>query len=562
MVTFIPQKPESFNNSFGEEKIFEALHLLPREYYIFHSFEWINNSKGMIQGEADFLIYNLKRGIIVIEVKSGKIECKDRQWFQTNMYNNKKREIGDPMSQASRSKFKIIDLIGKYKSECLVCHAVWFPSISFKSCNLPANYANEIILDLNSLSDPERDINTVFSYWEKSMRRKTNLSDFNSKIIIELLAPEFMAVPSIQTIIDAREKHFVRLTKEQANILNYLEEQRTAAIHGGAGTGKTILAIEKVKKLASRGEKVLFLCYNSFLRNFLKKTQAIPDVEFHNVHSLAYDCLGKISFDIKLLPQKLVNWLKSCEDNELWPYHHVVIDEGQDLDDNLIIQLYKNTKKSFYVFYDRNQLIQKNILPEWVEHLECRLVLHKNCRNTAEISRTASSVLSLEKPISDDIVRGEKPLIYFHQNKSEALINIKKIVNKYIKEGLHATDIVILTTKTEENSIMNGIKSINNYTTTNEYLTDGILFTTVRKFKGLEAKVIILIDITKSTFEDENKRRIFYVGSSRAKHNLHIFIQISGEKDIQSIVEVLAGSRRIPRNVSGMVNFLKCKLFK
>ena len=49
-----------------------------------------------------------------------------------------------------------------------------------------------------------------------------------------------------------------RLTKEQNSLLDYLEEQRVAAIQGAAGTGKTWLAVEKAQKLAGSG-KVLFL---------------------------------------------------------------------------------------------------------------------------------------------------------------------------------------------------------------------------------------------------------------------------------------------------------------
>lgn len=35
------------------------------------------------------------------------------------------------------------------------------------------------------------------------------------------------------------------MTREQNRLLDYLDEQQIAAIHGVAGTGKTIMAIEK-----------------------------------------------------------------------------------------------------------------------------------------------------------------------------------------------------------------------------------------------------------------------------------------------------------------------------
>ena len=50
----------------------------------------------------------------------------------------------------------------------------------------------------------------------------------------------------------------------------------------------------------------------------------------------------------------------------------------------------------------------------------------------------------------------------------------------------------------------------------------GVLFTTARKFKGLESDVIIVIDVDDQTFTEDEGKRLFYVGSSRAKHQLDI----------------------------------------
>lgn len=114
-----------------------------------------------MQGEADFLIFHPASVIIVIEVKSGIIECKNRRWYQTNQWTMHKKEIFDPLSQANKSKFKIINLLRNelgYRENCIVCHAVWFPSVYFITERLPANYSREIILDKGSLKDPEKDI--------------------------------------------------------------------------------------------------------------------------------------------------------------------------------------------------------------------------------------------------------------------------------------------------------------------------------------------------------------------------------------------------------------------
>ena len=48
------------------------------------------------------------------------------------------------------------------------------------------------------------------------------------------------------------------------------------------------------------------------------------------------------------------------------------------------------------------------------------------------------------------------------------------------------------------------------------------MFTTVRKFKGLEADAIICIDIGAETFQSEKAKNAFYVGTSRATTFLNL----------------------------------------
>ena len=59
--------------------------------------------------------------------------------------------------------------------------------------------------------------------------------------------------------------------------------------------------------------------------------------------------------------------------------------------------------------------------------------------------------------------------------------------------------------------------------------TNKVLFTTVRKFKGLEADVVICIDVDEDTFTNEINRSLFYVGTSRAKTWLDIVTTTSQE---------------------------------
>ncbi len=44
-----------------------------------------------------------------------------------------------------------------------------------------------------------------------------------------------------------------------------LDTQPRVVVYGGAGTGKTVLAVDAARRLASAGQRVLFLCFNRLL---------------------------------------------------------------------------------------------------------------------------------------------------------------------------------------------------------------------------------------------------------------------------------------------------------
>lgn len=84
------------------------------------------------------------------------------------------------------------------------------------------------------------------------------------------------------------------------------------------------------------------------------------------------------------------------------------------------------------------------------------------------------------------------------------------------------------------------VDKIGNHKVLSNRSKDGVLFTTARKFKGLESDVIIVIDVDQDTFADDENKRLFYVGASRAKHYLDI-IHCGDEEDLKVLANELAG---------------------
>ena len=68
------------------------------------------------------------------------------------------------------------------------------------------------------------------------------------------------------------------------------------------------------------------------------------------------------------------------------------------------------------------------------------------------------------------------------------------------------------------------------------------MFTTAKKFKGLESRVVIIVDIDTSSFTDDEKKRIFYVACSRATQKLALFVN-ADDTEIQEMADAISKNR-------------------
>ena len=80
-----------------------------------------------------------------------------------------------------------------------------------------------------------------------------------------------------------------------------------------------------------------------------------------------------------------------------------------------------------------------------------------------------------------------------------------------------------------------------------------IHFTTIRKFKGLEADAILIVDASMIGLKSDEDKRLLYVGASRAKNYLEIaMIQDIADGDMGDYIRCLNPNRVLPKNKKGL----------
>ncbi len=562
MATMIPGRPREYDPRSREGEIYAALEQLPDDYYVVHSYTLLSTINDEVrENEADFVVFHKDRGLVCIEAKAGRVGYSDGEWRYAS---GRAMRHGGPFKQAERMKWRIVEYFRELKMDevlerCKVFHAVWFPSIrtaDLSGVAFPSEADRRLALTLDDLRDPEPALLRIFSL--KIGSRETRLSsiDFES-IVKRILCPAFSITPTTRFKYDLADVAFARFLDSQTRVLDFLEDQRSAVINGVAGSGKTLVAVERAKRAASRGGKVLFLCYNAMLKDDIRgRCSEEEGIDVYTIAGFACKECSTPEPDYALLEDRLMEYA----DSGTFPYSHVVVDEGQDfglesVDQANILELLnlivgQSEEGSFYLFYDKNQLVQGTKMPGIVNDADCKLTLYVNCRNTLNIAECSVKALSgdVACKVREAAFSGAVPKMLVSCDREKQIDYIDGEIESLKQSGI--ADIVILTCKTEESTAFAPCVSGG---TVKKWKKTGVPVYSCRRFKGLEADAVLLIDVDETLWLPDERSKysakeglLFYTGASRAKYELRIVCDMSESNCLDVLQRMGIESRRKP----------------
>lgn len=546
LVILIPNDNESeidFNNSNAEKKLYHAFKALDDNYYVFHSINIpVKNGVRIIDKEIDFIIFNPYYGILCIEVKGGHIKYENntlKQKKNKDMYNPQKEDNYNdihPFKQLKSVKYSLVKTLKKRIPKGFrgyeLYSCVWLADIKKREINelLPLNYNYNRILGKEHLNNIQDSIERVFK--DLTNNTRINKNERAIKTVIDTIAPDFQAFIPLNELFNNHKSKFKSMTKNQIEVIKAFENNKAVIVDGMAGTGKSIIALEQAKKLSEDNNDTIIICFNKFLKLHFKNhlSNFNRNIRVMNMYDLYYSFRGETLENFNKDEQE--KFLKSLFlEIESIPFKNIIIDEAQDFTADILRYLYEITKikdGKYYAFYDLNQKHTNNNSEEWLQNdFLPKATLFNNCRNTIEIAETISKFNTKEIVYCKHYISGAKPSMNIISNRSKLIEQLINRINYYMRQGVKYTNIVILSlgNQSKLDATIFGELSVSL-----EQEEDKILFTTARKFKGLEADIVFIVDLPKNVLNEEKYRNLLYIAVSRAKHIAEIFVDYNNDE--------------------------------
>ncbi len=546
----------------AEDRVYQGLRrAVPDEAAVFLRTPYLTGDDGRAhgEGEADIVVADPRRGLFFVEVKGGSPIRLDRdgQWWSGA------NRIADPFDQATRAKHELVRRIVAREDWAWEApragHAVCFPHVDRDAIfgALPADAGPELILDRMDLASPHSlavALERVDRAWPRPGAGLV-LTPSQLEVVRDVLRPSVRFGSFLRGEIEEGEADVRQATDQQRWFLDVVSEsRRRVEVAGCAGSGKTLLAAEKARRLAAAGYRTLLVCFNQPLATWLTGSgspiggHAVHDrldvLTFHELCRRLGRRAGTLARDPRPGEDPGDGWFAALPGvlgaaiDALGPqYHAIIVDEGQDFERSwfdLLARLLEDPAEDvWYVFHDPAQALSH---PDTVVELGFEdFPLTRNCRNPLPIHEAAIR-FAPGWAEATALRAGGLPLrLEPAAPGPEAVSRLADVLRDLRREHVPAWDIVVLSgAPLHRSAAWRERHAFSDPLWNGNVRDDGrpagrpadqvpgtpddvILCDTIRRFKGLDQKVVVLVELDPA---DPRLETLLYVGVSRAREHL------------------------------------------
>ncbi len=518
----LPPSPEWVDGRHGERAVWEALRdQLPDDVALLHSVWLVEEDR---EYEADLVVAWPGVGTCVVEVKGGRVERDGAgRWFQTKA-GHAPRPMGNPMTQASDCRHVLQRYLARQRADAgkaRTAHVVAFPHMvlaaSFDAPDMPRS----LVLDKDDLRNAGGAVRAAV---ERHGDGHQPLTPDGLEQMLSLLVAQLPGQASLLSLAEEHEQRVNQLTRDQAAVLDSFRYHRRLSVIGGAGTGKTWLALEQARRLTNDGKRVALMCYSRGLGRFLQRVSATWPKQpayvglFHDLPLLwgaEQGAEDDSDYYERRLPLALGQLARGQRPQDL--FDAVVVDEAQDFGElwwpSLVSCLRDPAAGGLFVFLDEAQRVFARTSQAPIGNEP--YVLTTNIRNTKRIAQVFGSLTSDQAKY-----RGlEGPPVRFVQSSAGDAVERADAAVDVLLDDWDGGQIALLTTYHRHPVHAQAVEHRGQQGSWDDFFAEAdVFYGHVLGFKGLERQVVVL---AVDGFRDPARaKEMLYVGLSRARTQL------------------------------------------
>lgn len=534
----------------GERDVFNRLAGGPSDWVILHSLDLAPWNGGR-RTEIDFIVVVPDTGIFCIEVKSHQsIYFDGERWDPPEITRS-------PFKQAADGRFaflrRIRDILPSFRDVPIV-HCCIFPrarfdlapnlSIApwelmdarvFRAHGSAEDFCKELKERLRKCIDADPNVTPL----------RSSLTPRELEGLVNTCAPVHRHRPDAREEVLRREEAAEQILRDQQKpVLSLAERNPRLVVRGGAGTGKTLIAMEVARRAATRGKRVALLCFNKLVGDWMRlKISETGPLPPNLIIGRAVSTMATLTgvaipeaptqdFWNNELLQLLEDKLTDPDLEAMCPFDYLVLDEAQDLLarprlwECLSQFLLGGLEHGGFVLlgdFDNQVLGDRDAMQEALNRLTttarpAEWKLDENCRNYRIVGDTALLLSGIPKDTYSGYRRtggGHHNYdVHFYKDSVDQIEKLKQWLRDFKGLGFRNSEISLVSFRNDEESAAAALVRSGYKLRPAWQNGDTIAFSSIHAFKGMENKVVILTDV--SLAGHMGQRYLFYTGMTRA----------------------------------------------
>ena len=466
-------------------------------------------------GEIDIVLVSAERGVLAVEVKGGLIRIEKGRWYSYD--HPLKRSPTEQVQQNKHLLLKRLKSAGVDTQGLFMLHVIALPDVgSVPSEGLGTDTPAETVFAKPELQYPTEAV-------QKLLRPHAPVPPQRLQRFLAALRPDVVLDSSEGGVLQAARGRLDEQTKVHLAGVEGLDVNQRVLVTGGAGTGKTMLAVRWARRAVQRGERTLVVCFNKPIAERTKRSLEGSGAMVSTFHDVLVQLLEPHGFRIGANPtpeywrDALTDALAFHAGSVGTPFDTIVVDEGQDFYahwfDALQCLLDPQGPQRLLVLADPAQAIY--VRPWQPPSGMVQMPLVHNLRNCGSVAKVVKRLGGSEPLPSSPF--GDAVLHLDAGGHAEVRARVRAALQRLCEEyGVPFSQIAVLTTRSDiRDQLLRESPDGFPLARWEDRGEDNVLCETVQRTKGLERTAIVLVDLSGAP-----DPVLLYVGCSRAVSSL------------------------------------------